>query len=118
MFLSNSPGHTYAPFVAFVQDTCAALCSASPLPLQADAVAMAGTSSRSFHTAILLLERMIMVQGDGGSDRAGAASKRARLVPEAKDALWYELARLHHTIGEDDVLRGIFRSEVRSLWGF
>ena len=94
--------------MAFVHDTAAHLCTTATLPLSPEAVTLAGSNSHSFHTAIVLLERMLI-----SSSRSGSAAKRARVAPEVRNALWYELAHLHHIIGEDDVLRGIFRSEVR-----
>eukprot|EP00048_Salpingoeca_helianthica_P009248 m.132741 g.132741 ORF g.132741 m.132741 type:complete len:3967 (+) comp14817_c0_seq1:97-11997(+) len=110
--MSDLVGHTYAPFVSFLHDACVRVGVTRALPLRADHVTLGAIASKSFHSGIVLLEHQLLV---GPEVAAETAAKRARMASGlgAREALWYELARLNQLVGDDDVLRGIFRAEVQ-----
>jgi hypothetical protein len=81
------------------------------LALRAEHVTLAAVASRSFHSGMVLLEHQILSFVDAPAEAAAKRARTARGVGP-REALWYELARLNQLVGEDDVLRGIFRAEV------
>ncbi len=115
--LCDKGGNIYAPFASFVHDSCTSLCETIPLSIQPSAVSRSCSTSRSFHSGILLLEKLLhpsRALPEPSAKRSRTAGQTsAQALP--RDNLWYELARIHKDIGEDDVVRGIFRCEVLPL---
>jgi hypothetical protein len=112
--LCEIAGHTYAPFVAFIHDVCVYMSEDRPISIRPERVSLASSTSHSYHSGILLLESMIM---SSNAQITVPQAKKARVaLPQASicEPIWYELARLNQAIGEDDVLRGVFRREVYS----
>ncbi|XP_006880480.1 PREDICTED: DNA-dependent protein kinase catalytic subunit-like isoform X2 [Elephantulus edwardii] len=103
----NSTFSFFPPFVSCIQEVSCqhtALLSLDPALVSASCLA-----SLQQPVGILLLEEALLHQ-----EPPEPPAKRARTVPQpSREVLrWMELAKLYRSIGEYDVLRGIFSSEI------
>ncbi|KAG8442079.1 hypothetical protein GDO86_011029, partial [Hymenochirus boettgeri] len=106
-FLSNSLSY-FPPFIACIQDMC--YKHDELLNLNATNVSTSSLASLQQPMGIVLLERGLLNLEPSNEP----PSKKMRLRTEIPPDLvrWIELAKLYRSVGEYDVLRGIFSGKI------
>eukprot|EP00731_Ephydatia_muelleri_P028749 Em0020g393a len=103
----KSSSQFYPPLIGSLEDVC---FSVKQLSIDSSAAATASLMSKQEPIGIMLLEKQI--SGSPGDTEAPSAKRAKGNVPSAATVTWVELARLYKSLGDFDVLHGIFSSRV------
>ncbi|XP_075069595.1 DNA-dependent protein kinase catalytic subunit [Mixophyes fleayi] len=106
-FLSSTVSY-FPPFIACVQDMC--YHHVELLALNPASVSTSSIESLQQPLGILLLEKGL--QHITPLEEPPAKKKRGRTDPPPDVLRWIQLARLYRSIGDYDVLRGIFSGKI------
>eukprot|EP00058_Branchiostoma_floridae_P019566 XP_002605056.1 hypothetical protein BRAFLDRAFT_85202 [Branchiostoma floridae] len=106
--LSNSEKY-FPPFISSLQE----ICYREPRKLSPDAsvIQQTGVVSLQQPIGIVLLEEQL-VQKAGVEEPRSKRARTSSTPVSAETATWIELARLYKSLGDFDVLRGIFGRKV------
>ncbi|XP_065898419.1 DNA-dependent protein kinase catalytic subunit-like isoform X2 [Dysidea avara] len=94
----------HPPFIGGLQDVC---YHEKQLQLEPGIVSTTALSGSQQLIGIMLLEKQVLSASDGPK-----RSKRAKGLPSETTTMWIELGKLYKTLGNYDVLRGIFSGHV------
>ncbi|KAL8588517.1 hypothetical protein ACOMHN_043866 [Nucella lapillus] len=104
--------HYYPPFIACIMDIAYSLRSS--IKVDSDELGTAAVISKLQPLGMEVLEEQLIQEGDCEGARS---AKRGRMegTPVSQDVpLWIELARLYKSVGDYDVLQGIFSGPLNT----
>ncbi|KAM4028882.1 DNA-dependent protein kinase catalytic subunit [Anomaloglossus baeobatrachus] len=104
----NSTMYYFPPFVGCVQDMC--YQHVELLHLNPASVSTSSIESLQQSIGILLLEKALQVISPPEEPPSKKKRGRANVPPDVQR--WIQLARLYRSIGDYDVLRGIFSNKI------
>ncbi|XP_027045855.1 DNA-dependent protein kinase catalytic subunit-like [Pocillopora damicornis] len=105
----SSSTQFFPPFISSIQDICFHECKLSSV--ESASVSTACLTSLQQPIGIMLLEKQLLEI----EDRGQSLNKRAKISvapPSEVTTCWIELSKLYRSIGDYDVLRGIFTGHI------